>query len=203
VVQAARTLNTDVTVVSLEPTTIADILANIGTVGELTGRLPEAKALVQSLGARLDALGKSLSGVTRRPRTLVLEWLEPPFAPGHWVPQQVSVAGGDAGFGIAGGASRTTTAEEISAYAPEVIVLAPCGFTPSTRCVSCPEPNYPAAGQDCPRSETATYGYSTRPRISVDRGPGSSTAPKSWRASCTLTWSAHPSRTTPCACHPN
>jgi len=128
VVQAARTLNTDVTVVSLEPTTIADILANIGTVGQLTGRPTEAEALGQSLGARLDALTTSLSGVTRRPRTLVLEWLEPPFAPGHWVPQQVSVAGGEAGFGTAGGPSRTTTAEQISAYAPEIIVLAPCGF---------------------------------------------------------------------------
>jgi iron complex transport system substrate-binding protein len=127
VVKAARRLNTDVTVVSLEPTTIADILANIATVGELTGRPTEAEALVHSLRARLDALEKSLSGVTR-PRTLVLEWLEPPFAPGHWVPQQVSVAGGDAGFGTAGAASRTTTAEEIRTYAPEVIVLAPCGF---------------------------------------------------------------------------
>lgn len=128
VVQAARMLDTGVTVVSLEPATMADILATIGTVGELTGRSIEASALVQSLGSRLDALETSLSGVTHRPRTLVLEWLEPPFAPGHWVPQQVSVAGGDAGFGTAGGASRTTTAEEISAYAPEVIVLAPCGF---------------------------------------------------------------------------
>lgn len=128
VVQAARMLDTDVTVVSLEPATIADILANIGTVGQLTGRRTEAEILVQSLRARLDALEKSLSKVTRRPRTLVLEWLEPPFAPGHWVPQQVSVAGGDAEFGTAGAASRTTTAEEISTYAPEVIVLAPCGF---------------------------------------------------------------------------
>ncbi len=126
--QAARRLDTDVTVLSLEPTTIADILANIVTVGEMTGRKAEADALVDGLRVRLDALAVSLRGVTHRPRTLVLEWLEPPFAPGHWVPEQVAVAGGDPGFGTAGGVSRTTTAEEISAYAPEAIVLAPCGF---------------------------------------------------------------------------
>ena len=126
--QAARRLDGNVTVVSLEPATIADILANIVIVGELTGRGDQAHALVSSLRGRLDALVSALSSAVRRPRTVVLEWLEPPFAPGHWVPEQVSVAGGDPGFGTTGGVSRTTTAEEISGYAPEVIVLAPCGF---------------------------------------------------------------------------
>ena len=58
----------------------------------------------------------------------MLEWLEPPFAPGHWVPEQVAFAGGDSSLGNAAAKSRTTTAEEIQAYAPEVIVLAPCGY---------------------------------------------------------------------------
>jgi iron complex transport system substrate-binding protein len=77
---------------------------------------------------QLDALAVLLTEVEARPRTLVLEWLEPPFAPGHWVPEQVAFAGGDASFGNAGGKSRTTTAEEIREYAPEVVVLAPCGY---------------------------------------------------------------------------
>jgi iron complex transport system substrate-binding protein len=77
---------------------------------------------------RLDSLAVVLTEVERRPRTLVLEWLEPPFAPGHWVPEQVALAGGDATFGHAGGKSRTTTAEELRDYAPEVVVLAPCGY---------------------------------------------------------------------------
>ncbi|MGH8903055.1 MAG: cobalamin-binding protein [Egibacteraceae bacterium] len=126
--QAARMFSTEVNVVSLEPNTIADILANIRTVGQLTGVKARAEALVAELTARLDALTRSLIDVERRPRTLVLEWLEPPFAPGHWVPEQVAVAGGDHAFGNAGAPSRTTTAEEIRAYAPEVIVLAPCGY---------------------------------------------------------------------------
>lgn len=126
--QAARRLSTHVEVVSLEPNTIADVLANIRTVGELTGTQRRADALVAELTARLDALTRALVDVKHRPRTLVLEWLEPPFAPGHWVPEQIACAGGDHTFGYAGAPSRTTTAEEIHAYAPEVIVLAPCGY---------------------------------------------------------------------------
>jgi iron complex transport system substrate-binding protein len=128
VLRAARMFDADARVVSLEPETIADIFANVRTVGALTGREREAESLVRSLTARLEALDAALSEVSRRPRTLVLEWLEPPFAPGHWVPEQVARAGGDASFGNAGGKSRTTTAEEIQAYAPEVVVLAPCGY---------------------------------------------------------------------------
>ncbi len=126
--QAARRCSTNVDVVSLEPNTIADVLANIRTVGQLTGTGARAEALVAELATRLDALTRALADVKHRPRTLVLEWLEPPFAPGHWVPEQVALAGGDHTFGNAGAPSRTTTAEEIRAYAPEAIVLAPCGY---------------------------------------------------------------------------
>lgn len=126
--EAARLLEADARVVSLEPNTIQDIFANIRTVGELTGRTPEADALVSELTVRLDSLAVLLTQVEERPRTLVLEWLEPPFAPGHWVPEQVAFAGGDSTFGAAGLKSRVATAEEIREYAPEVIVLAPCGY---------------------------------------------------------------------------
>jgi len=128
VVGAARMFDAEARVVSLEPETIQDIFANIRTVGALTGREREAESLVNNLTSRLDALAAALAGVHVRPRTLVLEWLEPPFAPGHWVPEQVAFAGGDSSFGNTGGKSRTTTAEEIQAYAPEVVVLAPCGY---------------------------------------------------------------------------
>ncbi len=87
-----------------------------------------AEVVVGELAVRLDALAVLLTEVERRPRTLVLEWLEPPFAPGHWVPEQVALAGGDHAFGRAGEKSLTTTAEAILEYAPEVVVLAPCGY---------------------------------------------------------------------------
>lgn len=126
--QAARMFETEVRVVSLEPNTIEDIFANIRTVGELTGREAKASEVVEGLRARLERVNRALADTTVHPRTLMLEWLEPVFAPGHWVPEQVRIAGGDHGFGRAGQPSVTTNAEEIRAYAPEVIVMIPCGY---------------------------------------------------------------------------
>ena len=126
--QAARIFETEVPIVSLEPNTIADIFANIRTVGEVAGRDAEAERVVNDLTVRLDRLATRLADVETRPRTLMLEWLEPPFAPGHWVPEQVALAGGDPSFGRTGQPSTTTTAKEIQTYAPETIVLIPCGY---------------------------------------------------------------------------
>ncbi|MBV9209836.1 MAG: cobalamin-binding protein [Acidobacteria bacterium] len=126
--QAARMFETDVRVVSLEPNTIQDIFANIRTVGQLTGTEAKAGEVVANLSARLDAVSNAVAKTEQRPRVLMLEWLEPAFAPGHWVPEQVSIAGGDHAFGRAGQPSVTTNAAEIQAYAPEVVVLIPCGY---------------------------------------------------------------------------
>ncbi|MGH8933862.1 MAG: cobalamin-binding protein [Egibacteraceae bacterium] len=148
--RAARKLPAKIDVVSLEPNTIADIFANIRAVGQLTSADACAETLVTELSARLEALKAALAGTTRRPRTLVLEWLEPPFAPGHWVPEQVALAGGDPGFGHPGAASRTTTAGEIGAYAPEVIVLAPCGFYAEDTLRELPRARLPEGWHDLP-----------------------------------------------------
>ncbi len=126
--RAARMCEAGVKVVSLEPNKIADIFENIVMVGELTERESEAHTLIDNLKGRLDRVKEKTMGTQRRPRTLMLEWLEPPFAPGHWVPEQVEIAGGDHAFGRTGQRSVTTTAEEIRTYAPEVVVLIPCGY---------------------------------------------------------------------------
>lgn len=125
---AARMFEGAAKVVSLEPNTIHDIFANIKTVGDLTGREREAAQVVDDLTSRLEFLTDKLARVKHRPRTLMLEWLEPLFAPGHWVPEQVAFAGGDASFGNAGCPSTQTTVEAIQNYAPEVVVLIPCGY---------------------------------------------------------------------------
>src|SRR6266436_2532541 len=109
--RAARMFEAGVRVVSLEPNTIADIFENIRTVGELTERKSEAAKLVDDLTARLDRVRELTARIDYRPRTLMLEWLEPAFAPGHWVPEQVAIAGGDQGFGRAGRPGTTTTGE--------------------------------------------------------------------------------------------
>jgi len=148
--RAARMFEAGVRVVSLEPNTIADIFENIRTVGELTERKSEAAKLVDDLSARLDRVRELTARSDYRPRTLMLEWLEPAFAPGHWVPEQVAIAGGDQGFGRAGRPSTTTTAEEIRAYAPEVIVLIPCGYYKEDILRQLPSANLPAGWEDLP-----------------------------------------------------
>lgn len=148
--QAARVLEAEARVVSLEPTTIADIFANIRTVGELTGSAAQADEVVTRLTARLDGIAAALAEVKHRPRTLMLEWLEPPFAPGHWVPEQVAIAGGDASFGHASQPSRTTTAEAIRDYSPEVIVLIPCGYYKKDTLHALPDARLPEGWHDLP-----------------------------------------------------
>src|SRR5919202_6712489 len=83
VLRAARVFDAESRVVSLEPENIRDIFANVRTVGALTGRESEAESLVGSWPARRAALDAAVARGERGPRTLVLEWLEPPFAPGH------------------------------------------------------------------------------------------------------------------------
>ena len=148
--RAARMFEGEVRVVSLEPNTISDIFDNIRMVGEFAGRRREADELVTGLQARLDRVRRATEQIERRPRTLMLEWLEPPFAPGHWVPEQVGIAGGDPAFGKAGQRSVTTTAEEIRAYAPEVIVLIPCGYYQADILRQLPHARLPAGWNEMP-----------------------------------------------------
>ena len=174
--RAARMFAADASVVSLEPNTIGDIFENIRLVGTLTGRKSEADRLVGELGCRLDRVREATARVDRRPRTLMLEWLEPPFAPGHWVPEQVEIAGGDQGFGRAGQRSVTTTAEEITAYAPEVIVLIPCGYYKEDILRQLPGANLPEGWNDLPAVKagevwaTDATSYFSRPGPRVVEG---------------------------------
>ena len=125
---AARVLDSDVKVVSLEPNNIQDILDNIMFVGELTGSLERAGKVVAELTRRIETVKSQASQVQTRPRVLCMEWLEPIFVGGHWVPEMVDLAGGEDGMGEAGRPSIQVDWDLVAAYAPEVIVLMPCGF---------------------------------------------------------------------------
>lgn len=115
-------------VLTVDPHTLDEVVASIGTIGRAVGREAEAQALAADLRRRLAAAwGRSL---TRRqqPRMLVLEWTDPPFAPGHWVPEMVELAGAVNVLGRAGQKSERTTWEAVRDSAPDVVVCAPCGF---------------------------------------------------------------------------
>ncbi|MGZ4441869.1 MAG: cobalamin-binding protein [Nocardioidaceae bacterium] len=114
-------------VLTIDPHTLDEVLASVDTLGKATGREQAAAALVTSLRARLDAVVRRTAG-RPRPRALVLEWTDPPFAPGHWVPEMVDLAGGVSVLGTAGAKSFRTSWEDVRAAAPDVVVCAPCGY---------------------------------------------------------------------------
>jgi iron complex transport system substrate-binding protein len=126
--KAAKIFVADAKVVSLEPNTIADIFDNIKTIGELCGIPEKAERVVGELQNRLDKIRSKAENVKNRPKVFMLEWLEPPFAPGHWTPEQVEIAGGNCLLGKAGEKSQTTTYEAILESKPEILVLIPCGY---------------------------------------------------------------------------
>src|SRR5690349_18756582 len=114
-------------VVSLDPRTLDDVLATIRTIGERVGAVRQAEALVAALRRRLAAVASQVTG-RKRPLVAVIEWVDPPFSAGHWVPDLVTAAGGQPVAAHPGGRSTQTTWEEIAEARPEVAVVAPCGF---------------------------------------------------------------------------
>jgi iron complex transport system substrate-binding protein len=115
-------------VLSLDPQRLEDVLADVLHVGARLGRPAVAERLVDELRARLAAVERARRGLPRL-TVVALEWLDPPFLGGHWVPQMVALAGGRDPFGIAPGErSRRTSWDEIAAADPDWIVALPCGF---------------------------------------------------------------------------
>ena len=114
-------------VLTIDPHTLDEVFASILTLGEATGRAAPAEELVASLRGRLDAVRRRVAG-RPRPRVMLLEWTDPPFAPGHWVPEMIEAAGGTPLLGTAGSPSLRTTWEAVRAAAPDVVVAAPCGY---------------------------------------------------------------------------
>jgi iron complex transport system substrate-binding protein len=114
-------------VLTIDPHTIDEVNASILTLGRVTGHDAEAAALVDSLCARLDGVRRRVAG-RPRPRVMLLEWTDPPFAPGHWVPEMIEAAGGEPLLGKAGAKSERVTWEAVHAASPEVVIVAPCGY---------------------------------------------------------------------------
>jgi len=114
-------------VLTIDPHTLDDVFASIETLGKATGHEEEATDLVKYQRRQLAALwGWSVS--RRKPRVMFLEWTDPPFAPGHWIPEMIEIAGGEAVLGTPGEKSRRVTWEQVHAASPDLVVVAPCGF---------------------------------------------------------------------------
>ncbi len=120
-------LGCEAEVLTIDPHTLADVLDSILTLGDATGHPEQARGLVAGLRSRLDAVEATLED-RPPPRVLVLEWTDPPFAPGHWIPEMVTRAGGVPALGRPGEKSVRVTWEEVRESEPDLVVCAPCGY---------------------------------------------------------------------------
>lgn len=114
-------------VLFLTPRTISEIEENIVSVGLAIGREDEAAAIVRSNQERIAAVLAAVAGVTRR-RVAFLEWTQPIFCAGHWVPEMISLAGGEDPLGRAGEDSVRVEWSEVAEQSPEIVIVSPCGY---------------------------------------------------------------------------
>ena len=122
---AARDLPPGARLINLSATSIQGLWADLRAVAADTGT--DAEPLIGDLQTRLERVRAAVAG-RAKPKVLVLEWSDPPFLGGHWVPEMVEIAGGTHILSGAGAASRRASWDEIAASKPEIVVLAPCGY---------------------------------------------------------------------------
>ena len=114
-------------VLSLTPRNLAEIAENILAIGDATGRNEAARHLVEESRNRIDRIVAAVAGAPRRCVTF-LEWTEPLFCGGHWVPEMVTAAGGEDPLGQPGADSQRITWDDVAASEPEMLIVAPCGY---------------------------------------------------------------------------
>jgi iron complex transport system substrate-binding protein len=128
VVQAARSLSKNPRIISLDPHCLADILNDVLRIGEATDRSRQAESLVQDLRGRIEAVRDRTARSASQPRVACLEWFDPLYIGGHWVPEMIQIAGGNNILGTAGEPSAKVEWDAVIASLPEVLILMPCGF---------------------------------------------------------------------------
>lgn len=114
-------------VLSLDPSTLDDVFGDVRQVAAACGRKQLGERLAKELARRVETV-RSRTERAARPRVLALEWLDPPYIGGHWVPEMIAAAGGADALGEPGARSRTATWDELEASSPDVVVVMPCGL---------------------------------------------------------------------------
>jgi iron complex transport system substrate-binding protein len=123
----ATELDPEPQVISLDPHTIGEVLGDARTIAKATDRKDAAVDLIRDASARIDRIRLAVRGA-RRVRVAALEWLDPPFAAGHWTPQLIEYAGGEDVLGFAGEPSEQRSWEEIALAQPDLVIVMPCGY---------------------------------------------------------------------------
>ena len=117
------------TVLTLNPSTIHDVIDDVVRIGDAAGRSAEGHRLATQLRDRLEAIRTRVQDISHRPRVVCIEWLSPLYVAGHWVPEMVQLAGGHDVLAQPGSPSRVVTWDDIMAAAPDVLIVMPCGFS--------------------------------------------------------------------------
>lgn len=128
VVAVAREMEDPPQVISLDPTTLGEVLADVRRLAEAADAAPAGEALLAELADRIDAVTAAVEGAEERPSVAALEWMDPVYVGGHWVPQLIEMAGGIDALGLPGEKSRTAEWSEVAAAQPDVVVAMPCGY---------------------------------------------------------------------------
>jgi iron complex transport system substrate-binding protein len=110
------------------PHTIEEIFGNLQDLGAATGTVAKAEEFIADARTRLWVVTERAARLPYHPRVLILEWIDPYYCCGHWVPEMVELAGGEDGLGRAGRDSVRVAWDEIAAWSPEVLIVSPCGF---------------------------------------------------------------------------
>jgi iron complex transport system substrate-binding protein len=127
VVAAAGRLPSRPRVISLDPSTLEEVLADLPRLARAAEVDAAGQALAKQSTRRIEAVERAVSGA-RRPRVAALEWLDPLFVGGHWVPEMISIAAGHDMLGVPGQKSRTIAWDELEASSAEIVVSMPCGY---------------------------------------------------------------------------
>ncbi|MDQ2798234.1 MAG: cobalamin-binding protein [Armatimonadota bacterium] len=143
-------------VVNLEPNTLDDVLQTITLVGVMAGREEKAAQVTARLRERIEYVRQTAANAAARPRTVLLEWIDPLFGGGHWDPELVEIAGGVDSIGSLHQPSTQVSWEAVQNFAPEILVIAQCGFSVER------------SAQDMPRLE-ALLGYRDLPAVQNGR----------------------------------
>ncbi|HEY0638268.1 MAG TPA: ABC transporter substrate-binding protein [Pseudonocardiaceae bacterium] len=116
-------------VVNLRPRNLDDVLGSVRQVADVLGVPDTGRERVAALRARLDEVRARVAGLPS-PKVAAIEWLDPPWPAGHWVPDQIAAAGGTALLAPSGAHTTSTTWSEVASAGPEVVLFMPCGFPP-------------------------------------------------------------------------
>ena len=128
VAQVLKVLTRQPEILWLTPKSLAEIFANLKDLGAATGREREAGQLLTIAREKLAQIATLTGGLTERPRVFCMEWLDPVYCSGHWLPEMVEIAGGVDGLGQAGADSVRIPWEKVLEWAPDVLIITPCGF---------------------------------------------------------------------------